>query len=75
MLDGSDAFIRAAEAIAAIAARKPEDYERALRAIVEDFEGRSEHLTGVPIADTAVMLDRLAEPRGMAVHPASAVVP
>ena len=40
-----------------------------------DFEGREEHLTGVPVADTALMLERLAEPRGLAAHPASALLP
>ena len=33
---------------------------RALQAIVADFEGRDAHLTGVAIADTAVMLESLA---------------
>jgi hypothetical protein len=44
-------------------------------AIVADFEGRDEHLTGVPIADTALMLERLAGARGLAAHPASALLP
>jgi hypothetical protein len=29
----------------------------------------------VPVADTALMLERLAEPRGLAAHPASALLP
>jgi hypothetical protein len=37
----------------------------AVAAIVADFESRSEHLTGVPIADTALMLERLAAERGI----------
>jgi hypothetical protein len=45
------------------------------RAIVEDFEGREAHLTGVPIADTALMLERLAERRGLAAHPESLLLP
>ena len=75
MHSGSDAFGRAAAAIEALAARDGEAYAAAVRAIVADFEGRSEHLTGVPVADTALMLETLAEPRGLAVHPDSALLP
>jgi hypothetical protein len=75
MREGSPAFGRAADGIAALAAREAEAYAAAVRAIVEDFEGRAEHLTGVPVADTALMLETLAEPRGLAAHPASALLP
>jgi hypothetical protein len=75
MREGSPAFGRAAEAIEAIAVRDRARYEAAVRAIVEDFEGRDEHLTGVPFADTALMLERLAEPLGLGVHPRSALLP
>jgi hypothetical protein len=40
-----------------------------------DFEARDQHLSGVAVADTAMVLERLAEPRGMAVHPVSALLP
>ena len=40
-----------------------------------DFEARDQHLSGVAIADTALVLERLAEPRGMAVRPAGPLVP
>ena len=40
-----------------------------------DFEAREEHLTGVPIADTALVLERLAERRRLAAHPRSALLP
>lgn len=75
MRAGSPAFGRAADAIAALATGNGEAYAAAVRAIVADFEGRSEHLTGVPVADTALMLEALAEPRGLAEHPASALLP
>ena len=75
MRAGSPPFGRAADAISALAARDAGAYAAAVRAIVEDFEGRSEHLTGVPVADTALMLETLAEPRGLAAHPASALLP
>ena len=50
-------------------------YAAALRAVVADFEARDLHLTGVPIADTALVLERLAEARGLAQRPASPLLP
>jgi hypothetical protein len=70
-----DAFGRAATAIAALADRDPQAYATALRAIVGDFERREHHLTGVPIADTAVMLERLARRRGLSAGLDSALLP
>jgi hypothetical protein len=75
MRGGSPAMVRAADAIAALASGDREAYGDAIRAIVEDFEGRGEHLTGVPIADTALMLERLAAARGMASGPRSPLLP
>jgi predicted CoA-binding protein len=75
MRAGSDAFGRAADAVAALSAGDREAYTGAIAAIVADFEAREEHLTGVPIADTALVLDRLAERRGMAAHPGSPLLP
>ncbi len=75
MLADSPAFARAAAAVSALARRDADAYAAAARAIVGDFEGRDEHLTGVRIADTALMLERLAERRGLAAHPASALLP
>ena len=75
MRGGSEAFDRTAEAIAALAARDGDRYGEALRAIVADFESRDEHLTGVPIADTALVLERLAGDRGLAAHIESGVLP
>jgi hypothetical protein len=73
MRAGSDEFTRAASAIEAIAAHDAETYAGAIRAIVADFEAREAHLTGVAIADTALMLERLAG--DLAAHPASRVLP
>jgi hypothetical protein len=75
MRSGSPAFGRAADAIAALAARDADRYAAAVGEIVADFEAREEYLTGVPIADTALMLERLAEQRGLACEPASALLP
>ncbi|MEA2381570.1 MAG: hypothetical protein QOH72_1541 [Solirubrobacteraceae bacterium] len=72
---GVEPFERTADAIDALARRDSAAYAAAAHAIVADFEGRDEHLTGVPIADTALMLERLAERRGLAAHPSSALLP
>jgi uncharacterized protein len=75
MRAGSEAFGRAADGVAALAAGDREAYAAAVRAIVADFEAREEHLTGVPIADTALVFERLAERRRIAAHPRSALLP
>lgn len=69
------AFTRTAVAIDALARGDGAGYSAAVRGIVADFEEREVHLTGVPFADTAVMLERLARPRGLAARPASALMP
>jgi hypothetical protein len=71
----SDAFARTGTALEALAAADAATYHAALVEIVHDFEARDEHLTGVAFADTAALLDTLAAPRGLAVHPTSAVLP
>ena len=75
MRAGSEAFGRAAAAVAALARRDGEAYAAAVQAIVADFEARETHLTGVPIADTALVLERLAERHGLAAHPRSPLLP
>lgn len=75
MREGGDAFARGADALGALASGDREAYARAVSTVVADFEGRELHLTGVPFADTALMLERLAAPRGLAVHPRSTLLP
>jgi hypothetical protein len=75
MAAGGAAFERTASALAALARRDDDAYAGALRAVIADFENRDVHLTGVPIADTALVLERLAEARGLAQHPPSALLP
>ena len=74
-LEAAEAFERTAEAISALAYRNAKRYASALAAIIADFESRSEHLTGVPIADTALMLECLAAERGIAAKPDSPLAP
>jgi hypothetical protein len=75
MREGGDAFARAAEALAALAAGDAGRYREAVAAIVADFAGRDAHLTGVPIADTALLMEALAERRGMAARIESPLMP
>ena len=75
MRGGSEAFGRAADAVAALVARDAAAYTAAVQAIVADFAARDSHLTGVPIAATALMLERLAAGRGMASRVASPLLP
>jgi hypothetical protein len=65
MTAGGEAFERTARAIGALSGRDQSAYDEALREIVRDFEQRQGHLTGVAIADTALMLEQLAAARGM----------
>ena len=75
MLAAGGAFERTGRALRALAARDSAAYAAALSEIVADFEARDQHLSGVAVADTALVLERLAEPREMAARPASALVP
>lgn len=75
MRGDSEAFSRAADAVTALAVGDRDAYAAALAAILADFEGREEHLTGVAFADTALMFERLAERRAMAVRPRSEMLP
>lgn len=72
---GSEAFERTARAIAALAEHDEPAYAAALSEVVRDFEQRQRHLTGVAIADTALMLERLAAGRGMASGVQSPLLP
>jgi hypothetical protein len=64
-----------ADALAAVSARDAEAYEPAIRALLADFEGRDEFLEDIPVADTVLTLQRLAEPRGLAIELASPMLP
>jgi hypothetical protein len=75
MLAGGASFARTGRALAALADGDGPAYAAALGEIVADFEGRDQHLSGVAIADTALVLERLAERRGMAVGLAGPLAP
>jgi hypothetical protein len=64
-----------AAALAALAAHHPAGYREAVAAVLHDFEARTEFLEDLPIADTVLVLEALAERRGMAVRLRSALLP
>ena len=69
------AFERIAAALRALATGDGSGYAEAVTAIEADFAGRDEHLTGVAIADTAVMLELIAAGRGLRADLDSPLVP
>jgi len=75
MRSGSEAFARAASAVEALARKDQAAYREALSTIVADFEQRQGHLTGVAIADTAAMFERLASSRGLPANLESSLLP
>jgi hypothetical protein len=75
LLAAGDAFERTGRALAALGAGDGVAYAAALRAIVADFAARDQHLSGVPVADTALVLERLAAARGIAVGPSAGILP
>jgi hypothetical protein len=50
-------------------------YAAGLGRVLRSFEERDSFLEDVPVADTVSVLEVLAERRGMAVHPSSALLP
>lgn len=64
-----------ADSLVALATRAEEAYAAALEALIEDFEARKEFLEDIPVADTVLALQRLAEGRGLAVEITSELLP
>jgi len=65
----------AADTLTAIAARDAKGYEAAIRALADDFEGRTEFLEDIPVADTVLALQALAATRGLAIALSSPLLP
>jgi tetratricopeptide (TPR) repeat protein len=66
-LAGGDGFPpEVAAALAAIAARDPARFAAAVEDVLRSFEEREEFLEDVRVADTALVLERLAADRGIA---------
>jgi hypothetical protein len=64
-----------ADALAALAAHDGRAYEDAARAVLASFEGREAYLEDVPVADTVIVLETLAERRGLAAALRSPLLP
>jgi hypothetical protein len=75
MLDAGGAFERTGRALRALGDGDRRAYRAALDEILADFARREAHLSGVAIADTALVLEHLAEPRGMAARPGGPLLP
>ena len=71
-----DAFPPAvAEALAGLARGDADLYAAGCAAVLESFESREAYLEDIPVADTVIVLEALAERRGMATGPESALLP
>jgi hypothetical protein len=75
MVPRGGAFERTATALRALAAGDADAYAAAVGEIADDFAARDEHLTGVAIADTAIMLELIAAERGLRADLDSPLVP
>jgi hypothetical protein len=64
-----------ASCVAALAVRDEMSYDRAIRALAEDFESRDEYLEDIAVADTVLALQVLAASRGIEVELRSSVLP
>lgn len=75
-LRGIDGFPEAViDTLVALSACDAGRYEAAVRALVDDFEGRMEFLEDTPVADTVLALQVVAEPRGLAIRLTSPMLP
>ncbi len=63
------------ESLAALASPDGSAYERAIRALVADFEDREEFLEAIPVADTVLALQVLADERRISVALVSSLLP
>ena len=63
------------DALAMLAAQDPIGYIEAVEAVLESFEQRYEYLEDLPVADTVLVLQMLAERRNMAAELSSPLLP
>ncbi len=64
-----------ADALAALALRDADLYADAVASVLRSFETREEYLEDIPVADTVIVLQALAERRAMAVELSSSLLP
>jgi tetratricopeptide (TPR) repeat protein len=63
------------DALAFVAAEDVAGYETAVESVLESFETRDEYLEDLPVADTVLVLQALAERRGIAAELSSTLLP
>jgi hypothetical protein len=63
------------DALAFLAAQDVAGYQTAVESVLESFETREEYLEDLPVADTVVVLQGLAERRGMTAELTSPLLP
>jgi hypothetical protein len=63
------------DALAYLAANDPLGYVEAVEAVLESFETREDYLEDLPVADTVIVLQALAERRGLAASLSSPLLP
>ena len=63
------------DALAAVAAEDPLGYTEAIEGVLESFETRDEYLEDMPVADTVLVLQALAERRNLQVQLNSPLLP
>jgi hypothetical protein len=63
------------DALAYLAAQDVDGYTEAVEAVLDSFETRDEYLEEVPVADTVLVLQALAQRRGIAVELSSSLLP
>ena len=63
------------DALAMIAAQDPLGYVEAVEAVLASFESRDEYLEDLPVADTVIVLQALAQRRGLAAELSSPLLP
>jgi hypothetical protein len=64
-----------ADALVALSEGDAERYARAAADVLESFESRDDYLEGVPVADTVLALQKLAERRRLAAELSSPLLP
>jgi hypothetical protein len=75
-IQGRDDFpADVADALAALALRDADAYQRAVRSVLRSFETRDDYLEDIPVADTVIVLQALAARRGIAASLSSPLLP
>ena len=74
--EAEDVFPRpVADALVALASGDRPAYEEAVGRVVDSFETREAYLEDMPVADTVLVLEALADRRGLAARPSSPLLP